>query len=158
MGPARRAHVPRGVRPGARGDAGRDAARPPRHRQHVRRDPWRTVVDAHGRVRAAVSERLAAGRRARRAHDPAGVVHALERRHRPRHRGALAARPRPHDRLAAVFELMTPGSAAEPAAPSAARWRALVWLALTSLLGMSTWFSGTAVIGPLREAWALTPA
>jgi len=33
-----------------------------------------------------------------------------------------------------------------------------VWLALTSLLGMSTWFSGTAVIGPLREAWALTPA
>jgi MFS family permease len=33
-----------------------------------------------------------------------------------------------------------------------------VWLAITSLLGMSTWFSGTAVIGPLREAWALTPA
>jgi len=53
---------------------------------------------------------------------------------------------------------VTPGSAAEAAAPSAARWRALVWLALTSLLGMSTWFSGTAVIGPLREAWALTPA
>jgi len=41
---------------------------------------------------------------------------------------------------------------------AAARWRALVWLAITSLLGMSTWFSGTAVIGPLREAWALTPA
>jgi len=32
-----------------------------------------------------------------------------------------------------------------------------VWLALTSLLGMSTWFSGTAVIGPLRAAWSLTP-
>jgi predicted MFS family arabinose efflux permease len=42
--------------------------------------------------------------------------------------------------------------------PPAHRWRALVWLALTSLLGMSTWFSGTAVIGPLREVWALTPA
>ena len=38
------------------------------------------------------------------------------------------------------------------------RWRALTWLAVTSLLGMSTWFSGTAVIGPLREAWKLTPA
>jgi predicted MFS family arabinose efflux permease len=48
--------------------------------------------------------------------------------------------------------------AAEAAAPHSARWRALLWLALTSLLGMSTWFSGTAVIGPLREAWALTPA
>jgi MFS family permease len=46
----------------------------------------------------------------------------------------------------------------ETAGALAARWRALVWLALTSLLGMSTWFSGTAVIGPLREAWALTPA
>ena len=45
---------------------------------------------------------------------------------------------------------MTP--ATEVAAPPAARWRALFWLALTSLLGMSTWFSGTAVIGPLREA------
>ena len=32
-----------------------------------------------------------------------------------------------------------------------------MWLALTSLLGMSTWFSGTAVIGPLRAAWSLTP-
>ena len=53
---------------------------------------------------------------------------------------------------------MTQAAPAETAAPSAARWRALVWLALTSLLGMSTWFSGTAVIGPLREAWALTPA
>ena len=53
---------------------------------------------------------------------------------------------------------MTPSGAVETAAPSAARWRALFWLALTSLLGMSSWFSGTAVIGPLREAWVLTPA
>jgi predicted MFS family arabinose efflux permease len=49
-------------------------------------------------------------------------------------------------------------SEADPAAPPGGRWRALVWLAITSLLGMSTWFSGTAVIGPLREAWSLTPA
>ena len=53
---------------------------------------------------------------------------------------------------------MTPATAVEAAAPPTARWHALVWLALTSLLGMSTWFSGTAVIGPLREAWALSPA
>jgi MFS family permease len=53
---------------------------------------------------------------------------------------------------------VTEAAPSETAAPPAARWRALVWLALTSLLGMSTWFSGTAVIGPLREAWALTPA
>ena len=56
---------------------------------------------------------------------------------------------------------MTPDALAgeaEQAASPAARWRALVWLALASLLGMSTWFSGTAVLGPLRAAWALTPA
>ena len=49
---------------------------------------------------------------------------------------------------------------AEPpaGAPPSARWRALVWLALTSLLGMSTWFSGTAVVQPLRVEWALSPA
>ena len=52
----------------------------------------------------------------------------------------------------------TPASVPADSASPAARWRALVWLALTSLLGMSTWFSGTAVIGPLREAWALTPS
>jgi len=38
------------------------------------------------------------------------------------------------------------------------RWHALVWLALTTLLGMSTWFSGTAVVQPLREAWGLSSA
>ena len=54
---------------------------------------------------------------------------------------------------------MTEAAAATPqgAAP-VARWRALTWLALTALLGMSTWFSGTAVIGPLRATWSLTPA
>ena len=53
---------------------------------------------------------------------------------------------------------MTATGVTEATASAAARWRALLWLALTSLLGMSSWFSGTAVIGPLREAWALTPA
>ncbi|MEQ1833360.1 MAG: MFS transporter [Candidatus Eisenbacteria bacterium] len=45
----------------------------------------------------------------------------------------------------------------EPAAPAhGSRWLALLWLALTSLLGMSTWFSGTAVLVPLRAAWHLS--
>jgi len=47
--------------------------------------------------------------------------------------------------------LMTPPSPSH-------RWRALVWLALTSLLAMSTWFSGTAVIQQLRTAWNLSPS
>jgi MFS family permease len=38
------------------------------------------------------------------------------------------------------------------------QWRALTWLALATLLAMSTWFSGTAVVRPLREAWQLSPA
>src|SRR5262245_37936924 len=55
---------------------------------------------------------------------------------------------------------MSPGAPAgsTPATPSPHRMRALVWLALTTLLGMSTWFSGTAVVQPLRLAWALSPA
>jgi predicted MFS family arabinose efflux permease len=40
--------------------------------------------------------------------------------------------------------------------PPRARWLALLWLALTTLLGMSTWFSGTAVLAPLRTEWQLT--
>ena len=48
---------------------------------------------------------------------------------------------------------MTPASSPPPRA----HWFALLWLALTTLLGMSTWFSGTAVLGPLREAWQLSP-
>ena len=48
--------------------------------------------------------------------------------------------------------------AAETAAPPhPGRWLALVWLALTTLLAMSTWFSGTAVVQPLRAAWSLSP-
>jgi len=38
------------------------------------------------------------------------------------------------------------------------RWAALIWLALTTLLGMSTWFSGTAVVQSLRAEWLLTPS
>jgi len=37
-----------------------------------------------------------------------------------------------------------------------ARWAALGWLALTTLLAMSTWFSGTAVVRALRSEWALS--
>lgn len=42
-----------------------------------------------------------------------------------------------------------------PVAPAAARWQALTAIALASLLGMSTWFSGTAVIASLRSVWGL---
>ena len=41
------------------------------------------------------------------------------------------------------------------AAPSPARWRALVLLSLAELLGMSLWFSAAAVIPALRTEWAL---
>ncbi len=37
------------------------------------------------------------------------------------------------------------------------RWAALVWLALATLLSMSTWFSGTAVVRPLTTEWHLSP-
>jgi MFS family permease len=47
-------------------------------------------------------------------------------------------------------------SAPEPGRESRGRWPALAWLALTTLLGMSTWFSGTAVVQALREEWSLT--
>jgi len=36
------------------------------------------------------------------------------------------------------------------------RWRALAWLSVTALLGMSTWFSGTAVVRALAPEWGLT--
>lgn len=49
-------------------------------------------------------------------------------------------------------------SAATAAAEAPGQWRALGWLALATLLAMSTWFSGTAVVRPLREAWHLSPA
>jgi MFS family permease len=37
------------------------------------------------------------------------------------------------------------------------RWRALVLLALTLVLSMSTWFSASAVIPQLRDLWSLSP-
>jgi MFS family permease len=40
---------------------------------------------------------------------------------------------------------------------SSDRWRALVFLAITLVLSMSTWFSASAVIPQLKEAWDLSP-
>ena len=39
----------------------------------------------------------------------------------------------------------------------ATRWRMLAFLALSLVLAMSTWFSASAVIPQLRNAWDLTP-
>jgi len=39
---------------------------------------------------------------------------------------------------------------------SAHRWRALAWLSVATLLGMTTWFSGTAVVRILRVEWQLS--
>jgi hypothetical protein len=52
---------------------------------------------------------------------------------------------------------------AAPAIPAVApdppgRWRALAWLAAAAQLGMSTWFSGTAVVRALAPEWGLTAA
>ena len=41
------------------------------------------------------------------------------------------------------------------APPATGRWRALTWLALATLLAMSTWFSGTAVVRQLKPEWHL---
>ncbi len=41
-------------------------------------------------------------------------------------------------------------------APSAARWRTLALLALAELLGMSLWFSGSAVVPALTKEWHLS--
>ena len=46
---------------------------------------------------------------------------------------------------------------AADAAP-AGRWRALAWLSVATLLGMTTWFSGTAVVRVLRADWQLSVA
>lgn len=40
---------------------------------------------------------------------------------------------------------------------SSERWRALVLLAVTLVLSMSTWFSASAVLPQLREMWELSP-
>jgi MFS family permease len=55
-----------------------------------------------------------------------------------------------------VNELPTKGETS----PSAAlgRWRALVLLSLAELLGMSLWFSASAVVPQLRHEWSLTEA
>jgi MFS family permease len=37
------------------------------------------------------------------------------------------------------------------------RWRALAWLATAMFLAMTTWFSASAVVPQLREAWDLDP-
>ncbi|HEY0430497.1 MAG TPA: MFS transporter [Pyrinomonadaceae bacterium] len=42
------------------------------------------------------------------------------------------------------------------AAPSPARWRALVLLSAAELLGMSLWFSASAVVPALRAEWSLS--
>src|SRR5713226_6681197 len=41
-------------------------------------------------------------------------------------------------------------------APSAARWRTLALLAIAELLGMSLWFSGSAVVPALTREWHLS--
>src|ERR1044071_6150581 len=40
--------------------------------------------------------------------------------------------------------------------PAAGRWRALVMLSLAELLGMSLWFSASAVVPALRIEWNLS--
>ena len=50
------------------------------------------------------------------------------------------------------------GGAPRAAPRDPRRWHALVWLALATLLGMSTWFSGTAVVRVLRVEWQLSSA
>lgn len=51
-----------------------------------------------------------------------------------------------------------PRSRPGPREESADRWRALALLAVTLVLSMSTWFSASAAIPQLREAWALSPS
>jgi MFS family permease len=50
---------------------------------------------------------------------------------------------------------VTTTSAGAGVAPG--RWKALAFIAAASLLSMSTWFSGTAVLGPLKTLWHLDP-
>src|SRR6185295_12724547 len=42
--------------------------------------------------------------------------------------------------------------------PAPGRWRALVLLSLAELLGMSLWFSASAVVPALTSEWKLSPA
>jgi len=45
---------------------------------------------------------------------------------------------------------------AEPTIQDGARWRTLITLAIAELLGMSLWFSGSAVVPALRVEWNLS--
>jgi MFS family permease len=47
-------------------------------------------------------------------------------------------------------------SSSEETKPSSARWRALALLSLAELLGMSLWFSASAVVPALRTEWNLS--
>jgi MFS family permease len=42
-----------------------------------------------------------------------------------------------------------------PNTPSVRKWPTLLWLALSQLLAMATWFSASAVVPALTQAWAL---
>src|SRR5689334_15559550 len=42
--------------------------------------------------------------------------------------------------------------------PNRARWRALILLSIAELLGMSLWFSGSAVVPALTREWQLSPS
>ena len=49
-------------------------------------------------------------------------------------------------------------TARAPGAPDPpGRWATLHWLGLATLLAMTTWFSATAVVPQLRDAWSLSP-
>ena len=45
----------------------------------------------------------------------------------------------------------------ESSLPAASRWRTLVLLGIAELLGMSLWFSGSAVVPALTKEWHLSP-
>src|SRR6476619_8370493 len=42
--------------------------------------------------------------------------------------------------------------------PNRARWQALTLLSIAELLGMSLWFSGSAVVPALTREWQLSPS
>src|ERR1041385_554721 len=42
--------------------------------------------------------------------------------------------------------------------PHPRRWRALILLSIAELLGMSLWFSGSAVVPALTQDWQLSPS
>ncbi|WP_101675295.1 MFS transporter [Alloalcanivorax mobilis] len=52
---------------------------------------------------------------------------------------------------------MSDATVAAPRRDPQGCWRGLATLAAAMLLGMTTWFSATAVVPQLRELWALTP-